>query len=382
MDTHSNSQVSPWIVDATLRDGQQAPGVVFSRKDKIQIAHALSDLGVPELECGIPIMGSDECDDIRALLTRRYPIRLTGWCRAKKADIFAALRCGLTSIHIAFPTSKVQLGAINKPESWIEETLPELMEIACRRFEHVSLGAQDASRTPLASLENFARRAFAAGACRVRIADTVGAWSPLRVYPVFQHLLKELGPVNLEFHGHNDLGMATANALAAIQAGARSVSVTVNGLGERAGNTALEQLAMAIRYCLNADCGIRMAGLADLCAMVAEASGRPLPLSQPITGGAAFLHESGVHCSAMVRDRRAFELFHAGDVGAKSECFVAGVHSGSDGILQILAEHGIVASREVARKMLPYVRSLALKRKRALVSEEVASIFRQLTLAG
>ena len=382
MDACSNSQDTPWIVDTTLRDGQQAPGVVFSRKNKIQIAHALSDLGVPELECGIPIMGSDECDDIRALLTRRYPIRLTGWCRAKKGDLFAALRCGLTSIHIAFPTSKVQLGAINKPESWIEETLLELMEIACCRFEHVSVGAQDASRTPLASLENFARRAFAAGAYRVRIADTVGAWSPIRVYPVFQRLLKELGPVNLEFHGHNDLGMATANALAAIQAGARSVSVTVNGLGERAGNTALEQLAMAIRYCLNADCGIRLAGLADLCAMVAEASCRPLPLSQPITGGAAFLHESGVHCSAMVRDRRAFELFHAGDVGAKSECFVAGVHSGSDSILHILAEHGIVASREVARKMLPHVRSLALKHKRALDSEEVASIFRQLTVAG
>ena len=382
MEVRHNLQASPWIIDATLRDGQQAPGVVFSRKDKIQIAHALSDLGVPELECGIPIMGRDECDDIRTLLDRRYPIRLTGWCRAKKEDLFAALRCGLTSIHIAFPISAVQLGVMDKPESWIEETLAELMEFACRRFEHVSAGAQDASRTRLALVETFARRAFAAGACRVRIADTVGAWSPLGVYPVFQHLLKELGPVNLEFHGHNDLGMATANALAAIEAGARSVSVTVNGLGERAGNTALEQLAMAIRYCLNVDCGIRLAGLADLCAMVAEASGRPLPLSQPIVGGAAFLHESGIHSSAMIRDRRAFELFHAGDVGAKSESFVAGVHSGSDGILHILAKRGIVASREVARKMLPSIRSLALKHKRGLDSEEVAGIFRQLTEIG
>jgi len=382
METRYNPQQIPWIVDSTLRDGQQAPGVVFSRKDKIQIAHALSELGVPEMECGIPIMGRDECDDIRALVSRRYPIRLTGWCRAKNEDVFAALNCGLTSIHIAIPVSTLQLNAMKKTGRWAEETLSELMEIARPRFAHVSVGAQDASRTPFSSLEGFVRLALCEKADRIRIADTVGAWNPVHVHAVFQGLLKKLGPVNLEFHGHNDLGMATANTIAAIQGGARAVSVTVNGLGERAGNAALEQVAMAIRHSLKSKCGIRTAGLQDLCSLVAQASGRQIQASQPITGGAVFQHESGIHCSAVIKDRRTYELFQAGEVGRVTEGFVAGVHSGSEGIIDILAEQGIVANREIARKMLPSIRSLAIRYKRALSSEEVVSIFRQSTVAG
>jgi len=382
MNTASKAQLIPWIIDTTLRDGQQAPGVVFSRKDKIQIAHALSELGVPELECGIPIMGRDECDDISALIARRYPIRLTGWCRAKKEDLFAALRCGLTSIHIAFPISALQLNAMKKTGKWVEDTISELMEIALRRFAHVSVGAQDASRAPLASLETFVRLALCHRAYRVRIADTVGAWSPLRVYAVFQSLLKNIGPANLEFHGHNDLGMATANTIAAIQGGARAVSVTVNGLGERAGNAALEQVAMAIRYCLKAEGRIKTAGLTDLCSLVAQASGRELPVSQPIAGRAVFQHESGIHCSAITKSRQTYELFHAGEVGRTADRFVVGAHSGSEGVLHTLTEQGIVADREIARKMLPSIRSLAHKRKRALDLEEIATIFRESTMKG
>jgi homocitrate synthase NifV len=375
----SISSEKPWLIDSTLRDGQQTPGVVFSRRDKIRIVHALSELGVPELECVIPVMGRDECDDIGALIARQYPIRLTGWCRAKERDLNAAEQCGLRSVHIAFPISPVLLRAMNRTERWAITTLTRMVSLARERFEFVSVGAQDASRAESVFLMGFVEMAAKAGATRVRIADTVGAWNPFKTHAVIQRLRDAAGEVPLEFHGHNDLGMATANTVAAIMAGARAASLTVNGLGERAGNAALEQVVMALRCTADIECGINTAGLSELCAMVAKSSGRELPASQPITGDGVFKHESGIHCSALAKDRRTYELFDAAEVGRKDASFVAGSHSGSDGILHILAEQGVVTSREVAHKMLPDIRQLAIRRKRSLNPNEVVGIFQRAT---
>lgn len=367
---------SPWIIDTTLRDGEQAPGVAFSRNEKIEISRLLADAGVDEIEIGYPAIGDEERIAIRSIAAMNLRSRLSCWARAKLEDIHAAAGCATGAVHISFPVSNLYLQLMDKDECWLHRQLGLLLDEAKKYFDIVSIGAQDATRAEPEMLERFFLEAEARGACRVRIADTVGIATPTSIIKTVSRL-KLLLHTPMEYHAHNDFGMATANAFTALEAGCRAVSVSVTGLGERAGNAALEELVMALKLSGKYESGIDTRKLSHLCATVSRAAGRIIVDQKPVVGKSAFLHESGIHCAALLKNPLAYQPFLPAEVGRGNYELVIGKHSGSASLQHFFTSRGISISRNDAGRLLETVRKAAGEKKRALRPEELEIIYRK-----
>ncbi len=341
------------IIDTTLRDGEQAPGVSFDRSQKRSIAEALDLAGISELEIGIPVMGPEVQEDILAIGALGLRCDLSVWCRARETDLEAARRCNVGGVHFSLPVSPIHLAALGKDRDWVFSQLDSLIPLAKADFDRITVGAQDATRSDKDFLIAFAEHAVSLGVERLRIADTVGIARPESVMDLIRSIKRVAPDLPLEFHGHNDLGMATANALCALEAGAESVSVTVNGLGEWAGNTPLEQMAMVLYLHPHLNCEVDTASLMPLCKMVADLSAQYIPPTQPVVGERVFSHESGIHCHAMLRDTRAYEPFSPDLAGHEARRYVLGTHSGTTAIRHLLKEAGICASAQQAHALRP-----------------------------
>lgn len=315
------------LCDTTLRDGEQAPGVSFGVEEKVFIATLLCETGIREIEAGTAAMGGEEFKALKALAGLGLEARLTGWCRTLSEDVDATVEAGLQSAAIALPSSKLHL---REKLGWsLKEAEENLQGAICRakgRGLYVIAALEDASRAEPEALVRFARAAREAGADRLRLSDTLGLLDPLGAFRLVRKIRQAAG-LALEFHGHNDFGLATANALAAAKAGAGHLSVTVLGLGERAGNAPLEEVALALLQLSGLDPKIRTKLLPRLFKAVERASGRPIPPGKPIAGSAAFTHESGIHVDGLLKNPQTYQPFPPALVGRRHE-IVGGKHSG------------------------------------------------------
>src|SRR6266568_2975388 len=261
------------IDDTTLRDGEQTAGMVFSKKEKLTIARMLDSIGVQELECGIPAMGEEERDSIRALVELGLNARLITWNRAVIPDIQASIDCGVTAVDISLSVSDQMIAhKLRKSREWVKEQLKTALGFAKEHGLYVSVGGEDASRADLAFLTELMEITRELGGDRFRFCDTLGILDPFTMYAKIRTLRDTVPDLDIEVHTHNDLGMATANAIAGVRAGARFVNTTVNGLGERAGNAALEEVVMGLKYACGIDLGIDTHRFREVSRLVAKAS--------------------------------------------------------------------------------------------------------------
>lgn len=362
------------IEDTTLRDGEQAPGLAFTQAQKIEIHDALVDLGVRWIEVGIPAMGGTELETLKALLARGGEAHLVAWNRGNAADVSASLRLGFRAVHIGLPTSPEHLaGGLGRDIAWLFRTAADLVKAAKDKGAFVSISAEDVGRTEISLLRDYAQCVYEAGADRLRLSDTIGILTP-QAYAERVRAARASAPIDIQCHAHNDFGLAVANTLAGLEAGARYFHVTVNGIGERAGMPDIAQMAMALKQLHGIDLGLKLDRLWSLARLVARATHQPVAPWQPVVGDNVFSHESGIHVRGTLRDERAFEPFPPETVGGTRR-IVIGKHSGRTGIRHVLSQLGATPSDDELTKCLQCVRERAMTLGRALETSEVMDIY-------
>src|SRR5450830_697541 len=364
------------IDDTTLRDGEQTAGVVFANQEKIRIAKLLDEVGVHQIEVGIPAMGGDEKQTIKEIVDLGLDSSILAWNRAVKADIEHSIDCGVDAVAISMSASDIHIEhKLQKSRQWVLDQIRECVAFAKDHNLYVSVNAEDASRADLEFLLRFGQAAKEEGADRLRFCDTLGILDPFDTFNVITFLKKE-GGLDIEMHTHDDFGMAKANALAGIKAGATYVNTTVNGLGERASNAALEEVVMALKYLGKVDLGLHTSRFRELSEYVAAASARTIPAWKSIVGTNVFAHESGIHADGVIKNPLNYEAFAPeADVLGRERQIVVGKHSGSRTIYRKFQEFGLELTQADCDGVLALVRKTAVELKRALFDKELMYIY-------
>ena len=347
------------ILDTTLRDGEQTPGVNFSSAEKVAIARGLDAAGVDLIEIGTPAMGTEEKAVLKDLFNLGLKAKLITWNRALESDIDQSLEIGAKNIHISLPVSD-ELMQI-KLKCGRTEILKRLYQMGCylKKSEvSFSVGAEDASRGKPEFLRDFAMLAQDLGAQRLRLCDTVGILNPFSLQQLFGSLVQDLN-IAAEIHSHNDFGMATANSLTAMVCGFEVLDSTVLGLGERAGNAPLQ---------MGAAKQIKPKELKPLAELVAKSACMPIPQGKSIVGERIFCHESGIHVAGVLKDPRAYEPFAPETIGAH-RMILLGKHSGKKAIMHKLKQLRLTPKDPTS--LIKKIKALALTKKGGISDVEL-----------
>ena len=364
------------ILDTTLRDGEQTAGVVFANEEKVFIAKMLDEVGVDQIEAGIPVMGIDEKNIIKKIVKSNLKASIMGWNRAVIADIQESIDCGVDAVAISISTSDIQIKhKLNSTRDKVIEQMVKATEYSKKNGMYISVNGEDASRSDEEFLLRFVKAAKEAGANRFRYCDTVGILNPITTYNRIK-AIKEHVDIDIEMHTHNDLGMATANAIAGALAGANYLGVTVNGLGERAGNASLEEVIMAVKASMGVDINYNTNKLKDLCHYVAKASNRFIPNWKAIVGENIFHHESGIHADGIIKNPSTYEIINPDELGLERKIII-GKHSGTAAIKNKLAHYNIFIDISTAYLLLDKVRNTSIAVKRALTDVELLNLYEE-----
>ncbi|MBD2786488.1 hypothetical protein ID858_16570 [Xenorhabdus sp. DI] len=364
------------LEDTTLRDGEQAPGVAFSKETKVNIFNSLVEAGVKWIEAGIPAMKGDEVLALQEILERKDEVNIIGWNRGVLEDIKYSLSLGFKAIHIGLPTSNIHLKhSVSKDRNWLLTTSSDMIKFAKDKGIFVSISAEDVGRTEISFLQEYAGNVAEAGADRLRLSDTIGILNSQQ-YAQRVYAVREASSINLQCHCHNDFGLAVANTLAGLEAGARYFHVCVNAMGERAGMPDLSQMVMALQHFYQIDVGVDTQQLTSLSHKVAQASGYSISPWQPIVGSNVFAHESGIHVNGMLKDSKTFEPFEPTMVGGQRR-MVIGKHSGRAVLQNILEKRGIEIVPQALEHCLSLVRKAAEKHPGGIPAHTLCELYRQ-----
>jgi 2-isopropylmalate synthase len=362
------------IFDTTLRDGEQSPGCSMAQPEKLRVARALADLGVDVIEAGFPAASRGDWESVNAVAREVQGPIICGLARCNRDDITLAAKALKDAthhrLHVFLATSAIHRQyKLNMAREEIIRTAVEGVRIARELCEDVEFSPEDASRTELDFLTEVVEAVIEAGATTVNIPDTVGYTIPDEFAELFRYLRKNvrgIEKVRLSVHCHDDLGMAVANSLTAVVAGARQIECTINGIGERAGNCSLEEVVMALKTrdaFFNLETGIDTTRLYPTSRMLANIVGVPIPRNKAIVGENAFAHESGIHQHGMLKHHSTYEIMRPQDVGLSRSSLVLGKHSGRHALRERIQSLGFELEEVEFARVFEQFKALADKKK-------------------